>query len=147
MSFRDEGECGPGLPVRDCAGSPNNPASRCPKLSAIDVTAKAIFEHFVFGSRTAPICALYHHSLCIHTPTAHSAAISRFSAFSSKKVPRVAPQFLCQQVIWQVPVPWRYHTRYRRYHRRYPADMKISMSVTKYLRVDLNPSKTKSIKS
>ena len=99
MSFRDEG----GLPVRDCAGSPNNPASKCPKLSATDVTAKTIFEHFVFGSRTAPICALYHHSLCIHTPTAHSAAISRFSAFSSKKVPRVAPQFLCQQVIWPIP--------------------------------------------
>jgi len=34
----------PGLPIRDCAGSSNNPAQMCPKLSAIDVTEKTFFE-------------------------------------------------------------------------------------------------------
>ena len=33
---------------------------------------------FVFGSRTAPICALYHRALGAHTPRAHKAAVSRF---------------------------------------------------------------------
>jgi len=34
----------PGLHIRYCAGSSNNLAPRCPKLSAIDVTEKALFE-------------------------------------------------------------------------------------------------------
>jgi len=35
----------PGLTIEDCAGSFNNFVPRGTKLSAIDVTAKALFEH------------------------------------------------------------------------------------------------------
>jgi len=34
----------PGLSIRDCARSPNNLVRWCPKLSATDLTARAIFE-------------------------------------------------------------------------------------------------------
>ena len=37
----------PGLPIRDCAGSPSNLAPRCPRLSAIHVIAKVICERLV----------------------------------------------------------------------------------------------------
>jgi len=37
----------PGLSIRDCAGSPNNLLVRSTKLSAIDVTAQAIYERLV----------------------------------------------------------------------------------------------------
>jgi hypothetical protein len=62
--------------ARDCAENCNNSVSRCAKVSAIDVTAKAILERLDFGSRTPPICPFCHHSA--HTPIAHSPAISWF---------------------------------------------------------------------
>jgi hypothetical protein len=34
----------PGFPIRDCAASSNNLAPRCPKLNAVDMIAKTIFE-------------------------------------------------------------------------------------------------------
>ena len=41
-----------------------------------------------------------HRALGAHTPTAHSAAISRFPCLFGHFSPGVAPQILCQQVIW-----------------------------------------------
>jgi len=77
--------------------------------------SKNIVWAFVFGSRTAPICALCHHALGAHTPTAHSTAISGFLC-------RVALQFFCQtihQVIWLSPgtLLWPYICVYRHIHR------------------------------
>lgn len=40
----------PGLLIRACAGCPNNLAPRCPNLSAIDVTTKAIIEGLMLVS-------------------------------------------------------------------------------------------------
>jgi len=58
---------------------------------------------FVLGSRTASICALCHKVLCTYTPIAHSAAIPRFFSLFVRNFPTVAPQFLCQKVIWPSP--------------------------------------------
>jgi len=67
------------ISIRDCAGNPNNCGRRWSKLSAIDVTEKAIYERLALvHSRTALICALCRHSLCAHIATAHPGAISRF---------------------------------------------------------------------
>ena len=79
---------GSGLPVRDCAASPNNRDLWWPKLSTIDVTAKAIFECLYLVSGLVPICALCHYALGAHTPTAHATTISRYAIFS-----RVVPQY------------------------------------------------------
>ena len=37
----------PGLTIRDCTGQPNNLMTKSTKLSAIDVTAKKVFEHLM----------------------------------------------------------------------------------------------------
>ena len=94
QSMRDSARV-PGLP-RDCAGllgkleqidtgSYHGKRARCDRLN--------ILWAFVFGFRTALICALCHHALGAHFPTTRIAAISRFlfNFFS-----RVAPQFFCQ---------------------------------------------------
>jgi len=69
----------PGLPIRDDAGGHNNclPTRRC-KMSAMLVTAKAMFERLYLVPGLVPICALCHHALGAHTPTAHAPAISQF---------------------------------------------------------------------
>jgi len=53
-------------------------APMCPKLSAIDVTAEAIFEPFYLVSYWELIGKICHHTLGAHTPTDHSMAICRF---------------------------------------------------------------------
>ena len=44
----------PGLPIRDCAGSSNNLAQMCPKLSAIHVTQKTFFERLYLVAGLSP---------------------------------------------------------------------------------------------
>jgi len=90
----------PGLPIRESAGSSNNLAQMCPKLSATDMTIKDILWAFVFGSRTEPIWAPSQLSLCNHTPTAGSKAISRFSYNFFPKWPLIFCQHTIHQVIW-----------------------------------------------
>jgi len=64
--------------IRDDAGGHSNcvPTRRC-KMSAIFMTAKAMFERLYLIPGLVPICALCHHALGAHTPTAHALAISR----------------------------------------------------------------------
>jgi len=93
----------PGLPIRDCAGSSNNLAPRCPKLSAIDVTAKIFFERLYLVLGLAPICALSQLSVCSHTPTVHSPAISRFPCNFFQKWPFNFVGQHDSQVIWPSP--------------------------------------------
>jgi len=58
----------PELPIRDCAGSFNSCVPRRSKVSAMDVTAKTIFESLYLVLGLAPICALSQLSECSHTP-------------------------------------------------------------------------------
>jgi len=81
----------PGLPIRVCAGSFNNLAQMCPKLSAINVTAKTFSERLYL----VPGISLFdpHQlSLCTHTPTVHSTTVSQFQW---KFFSQVAPKFFC----------------------------------------------------
>ena len=94
-----EGVRVPGLPIRDCVASPNNRGPRWPKLSAIDVTVKTIFERLYLVSGLTPIYAPSQLSLCPHTPTAHSAAISRFQCNFFYPV---APHFFGQHLLFLV---------------------------------------------
>jgi len=65
-----------GLPIRECADRLNNCVPRCPKLSAINETGKANLSVCILCWRIdGKIC---HHAIGAHTPTAHSATISRF---------------------------------------------------------------------
>jgi len=48
------------------------PHSHGPDSESNRCDSKGNLWAFVLGSRTAPICALYHHSLFTHTPTANS---------------------------------------------------------------------------
>ena len=77
------------LNIRDCVViSPNNCVRRLPKLiNRCD--SKGNLEVFVFGSRTAPICALCHHSLCTHIATVTR---NQFLHFCPKSVP-VSPPY------------------------------------------------------
>jgi len=68
---------GTGL-IRDSVASSNNLVPRGTKVSAIAVTVKAIFERLYLVLGLTPIYAPSQLSLCTHTPTAHSPAISRF---------------------------------------------------------------------
>jgi len=69
----------PGLPIQDDAGGHNNCLPSRFKMSAILVTAKAMFERlYDLVPGLVPICALCHHALGAHTPTAHAPAISQF---------------------------------------------------------------------
>ena len=97
----------PGHPITDCTVSPNNCVPRRPKLSTIDVTAKAIFfERVYLVSRTVPICALCDRSLCTHTPTTHCASISRLSCLFGSLFKLWPLNFFVstiRQVIWPSP--------------------------------------------
>jgi len=80
----------PGLPIRDCAGSSNNFAQMCPKLSVVHVTAKAIFERWYlvpglrpFGPRVN--CPYASTTLTVHTTTISQLPCNFFS--------RMAPHF------------------------------------------------------
>ena len=69
----------PGLPVRDCAASPNNLALRCPKPGAIDVKAKAISEHLALvpGPRQfVPFVAMPYAPTLLPLTVAHTAIVS-----------------------------------------------------------------------
>ena len=67
---------------RDCARNPNNFVQRRSKLSAIDVTAKTIYEHFVLVPGLMICGEICHHVTSLSTlildPTAHPATISDF---------------------------------------------------------------------
>jgi len=68
----------PGLPVRDCAASPNNLALRCPKPGAIDVKAKAISEHLALvpGPRQfVPFVAMPYAPTLLPLTVAHTAIV------------------------------------------------------------------------
>jgi len=97
----------PGLPIRDCAASSNNLVPRGAKVSAIDVTVKTILhESLYLVSGLSPIYAPSQLSLCTHTPTAHSPAISRFPwnfFFSSDPSIFLSARFAKSS--GQVPVP------------------------------------------
>ena len=103
---------------RDCTGNSNNLVPKGSKLSernvhAIDATLKTVFErlYLVSGQRLfdqypSINCVSCHHALGAHTPTAHDATISGFSClFCTNFFPEWPPQFLCQRVIWSIPVP------------------------------------------
>jgi len=65
--------------IRDCTGSPNDLAQRCPKLSA---TAQTVFERLVPGPRQfAPFVTI------THNPTLTLLLFLDFSAFCSKNFP------------------------------------------------------------
>jgi len=70
----------PGLPIQDYTASPNNYFPWPPRLSTVHVIDKAIFERFYLVPGQTPIYALFQHSFFAHTPTAHVATISGFSA-------------------------------------------------------------------
>ena len=95
--------------VRRCTGTPY--WELCGKLQQFGTKgdqaecntfdSKSILWSFVFGSRTEPIWAPSQLSLCTHTPTARSTAISRspcdfFPAW---------PLIFCQHTIHQVILP------------------------------------------
>jgi len=50
----------------------------CPKLSAIDVTEKILFERFYLVIGLVQICAMNQLFVCSHLPTVFTPAISRF---------------------------------------------------------------------
>jgi len=103
----------PRVSIRDCAGSPNNRAVRCPKLSAIRVTAKTIFERLVLfpGTRHfAPFVTMP----CAPTPLPFTLQLFLgFPVFSIKFFPRGVPQ-KCDllgtcgnlELIWQCNWKW-----------------------------------------
>jgi len=61
-------------------------------MSGILATAKAMFEHLYLVPGLVPICALCHHALGAHTPTAHAPAVLDLCAIFF----RVALELLCQ---------------------------------------------------
>jgi len=79
----------PWLLYRNYAGRPKNRGLRWPKLSAIDVTEKAICDRksnlwaFSLGSRMAIGGQIHIHALGAHTQTLTIATISRFLSFRS----------------------------------------------------------------
>ena len=93
----------PGLPIRDYAVSSNNLVQRRSKLSAIDVTAKTMFERLYLVPGRTPIYAPSQLSLCTHTPTTHSPAISRFPCNFFRKWPIICLVSMIRQVIWPSP--------------------------------------------
>jgi len=88
----------PGLSTRHCTGSSNNLMPRVAKLSAIYATAKAILERLYL------VPGLCQFASFVFIPSAHTPPplilqlFLDFSAFDF--YPRVAAQFLCQQVTW-----------------------------------------------
>jgi len=87
--------------IRDDAGGHSNcvPTRRC-KMSAIFMTAKAMFERLYLIPGLVPICALCHHALGAHTPTAHALAISRILYNFFPKWPLNYHLSIIHQVIW-----------------------------------------------
>ena len=59
-------------------GKSNNLAPNCSKLSAMDLTAKVIFERLYVVSYWGTIGKICQHALCLHALTAQIAAISPF---------------------------------------------------------------------
>ena len=91
-----------GLSIRDCAGSPNNFAPKCPKLSAIGVTAKSICGRLV-GFRMAIGGQIQIQS---HTPTSQPTAISQFPCFFCSIFFKDWPPAKCDLgpvLIWPTP--------------------------------------------
>jgi len=95
---------GPGLPIRDCAGSCINSVPRCTKVSAIHLTAKNILWAFVFGSRTGQI-GPWQLSVCSHTTTVESTTFPRFSCTI---FPRLVPHFFGRHDSGTKPVILKY---------------------------------------
>ena len=108
-----------GLLGPDCAGRPKIFVTKSIKLSAVDVTAKVIYELLVLGPGRFALC---HHTLCAHTPTSLSLTISQSPRLSFR--PSVLdPPFFCQRFRssslvesryprsilsrWHVTIPWR----------------------------------------
>jgi len=82
----------PGLPIGDCAGSSNNLVPRGTKLSAIDVTARAIFECVYLVQDCANLRP--ESNVPIH-PQPHRSLADYFS-ISMQFFPQVAPHFFGQ---------------------------------------------------
>ena len=91
----------PGLPIGDWAGSSNNLVPRGTKLSAIDMTAKTIFEcmYLILGLRQfAPWVN------CPYAPTPPPLTQQLFLDFCAIFFPS-GPSFFCQHTIYQVIWP------------------------------------------
>jgi len=67
------------------------------------VTAKAMFERLYLVPGLVPICALCHHALGAHTPTAHAPAISRFLCNLFPELPLNYDVSMIHQVNWPSP--------------------------------------------
>jgi len=85
--------------IRDCAGSLNNHALKLPKVNATNMTAHTNLWTFGVSFRTIRLCALFYHTLGAHTPTSHSAAISRISYIFSKSGPHQKYDLLLELVV------------------------------------------------
>jgi len=93
-------------PIRDCVGSPNNLAPGCPKLSAIHVTAKAIFErlYLVPGPRQfAPFVIVLMHP---HSHPLTLQLISRFFCLFIKKIPELTINSCVSHLACRIYPPW-----------------------------------------
>jgi len=82
----------PGLPIRDCAGSCNSRGQRRPKVSAIVVTAKAIFERLYLVLKLSTIEPRVN---CPYAPTPPLATGRIFLDFCAICFPS-GPSFFCQ---------------------------------------------------
>jgi len=74
----------PGLSIKDCVGRCDSSVQKCTTVRTTNWDSKGNLWAFVFGSRTAHICAQHQLSVCFHSLTAHSVANSRFFCFLSK---------------------------------------------------------------
>jgi len=82
----------PRVSITDCAGSPNNRAVRCPKLSAIRLTAKTIFERWVLFPGTCHLAPLVTMPSVPTPPPFTLQQFLGFPVFSFNFVTRVVPQ-------------------------------------------------------
>jgi len=71
-----------------------------PKLSAIDVTEKTLFERFYFVIGLVQICAMNRLFVCSHPPTVFTPAISRFLFKENHKWPLLSTSFCLPALLW-----------------------------------------------
>jgi len=80
----------PGLPIRDCARGCTNRGQSRPIMSAIDVTAKTVFERLYLVLGLCIIAPWVNCPCAPTTPTVHCTTISQFPC---NFFPRMAPHF------------------------------------------------------
>ena len=103
---RAERKKGYGLSIRDCAGQHKTLLLRDTKMSAIDVTAKTIFERLVLVPGQCKFFVFCHHTLGTHTLTADDATIFWFSCLLLDFFPESPLKFCIstiRQGIWPSP--------------------------------------------